>query len=175
MHRTTLTLEVCPAKPSHLSCMKMSYSGDNNLRPSRRPPVFPSQHTSQISIGVTPHQYFTTHSRETYCHHTVKPYYEVHEDNKRWNNQMAGEQMIQATRQEDSAKMNFLTTYGKIHNKLGQERGPGVRCSPLPSLRYNIITGQASPARHDDFHLTSGNRVLHSIRQSNTGQHLLLG
>lgn len=23
MHRSTLTLEVCPAKPSHLSCMKM--------------------------------------------------------------------------------------------------------------------------------------------------------
>jgi len=153
----------------------MSYSGDKNLKPSRRPPQFPSQHRSQFNLGISRHQYLTSHSRETYHQHTVKPYYEVHEDNKRWNNQMAGQQMMQATRQEDSTMMNFLTSYGKIHDKLGQNRGPGVRRPSLANVHYNIITGQPLPARCNDFHLTSGNRVLHRIRKSDAGQQPLLG
>jgi len=73
-------------------------------------------------------------------------------------------------------QMNFSTTYDKVHDLLGRQRGPGVKRLPPMSYSYNIITGEPRPSQvGDDYRLTSGNRVLHSARHSDQGQLLILG
>lgn len=175
MHKTTLTYEVRPVQTSYVSCMKSNFSGQKNLQPSRRPPPCPSLHTSQFSIGIVPEHDLVTHSKKTFVRHHTSPAKEIHEDNIRWNRQMAGVDMIQSTRQQGSQEMNFSTTYCNVHDFLGTQRGPGVRRIPTIPFSHNIITGepQSSPLG-DDFRLTSGNKILRRARQSH-GESLILG
>ncbi|XP_020622682.1 uncharacterized protein LOC110060266 isoform X1 [Orbicella faveolata] len=176
MHKTTLTYEVKPVQTTYVSCMKANFSGHKNLQPSRRPPAYPSQHTSHFSIGILPGHQLNTHSKKTYVNHNTRPAEEIHEDNIRWNAQMAGVDMVQSTRQQGSQEMNFSTTYYKVHDLLGRQRGPGVKRLPPMPYSYNIITGEPRPSQvGDDYRLTSGNRVLHSARHSDQGQQLILG
>jgi len=39
-------------------------------------------------------------------------------------------------------QMNFSTTYYKVHDLLGRQRGPGVKRLPPMPYSYNIITGK---------------------------------
>lgn len=175
MHTTSLTFEVKPVQSSYVSCMKSNFCGCKDLAPSRRPLAYPSQHTSHFSIGIQPEHQLDTHSRTTYVKHHVRPAEEIHEDNIRWNTQMAGVDMVQSTRQQGSKEMEFSTTYYKVHDLLGRQRGPGVKRLPHMSYSYNIITGEPLPRQTgDDYRLTSGNRILHSARQNDGGQ-LILG
>lgn len=83
--------------------------------------------------------------------------------------------MVQSTRQQGSQEMNFSTTYYNVHDLLGKQRGPGVKRLPPMTYSYNIITGEPLPSQMgNDFRLTSGNRILHSVRQSD-GEQLVLG
>ena len=50
-----------------------NYSGREDLAPSRRPPAYPSQHTSHFSIGILPGHQLNTHSRRTYVKHHTRP------------------------------------------------------------------------------------------------------
>lgn len=171
MHSTTLTYEVNPAQTSYVSCMKANFSGRKDLSPSTRQPAYPSQHTSQFSIGILPGHQLNTHSRATYVKHQIRPAKEIHEANIRWNSQMAGEDMVQSTRQQGSQKMKFSTTYYKVHDLLGRQRGPGAK----RPYTYNIITGEPLPRlTGDEYRLTSGNRILSNARK-NDGEHLSLG
>lgn len=176
MHKTTLTYEVKPVQTKYVSCMKANFSGHKNLQPSRRPPAYPSQHTSHFSIGILPGHQLTTHSKKTYVKHNTRPAEEIHEDNIRWNAQMAGVDMVQSTRQQGSQEMNFSTTYYKVHDLLGRERGPGVKRPPSMPYSYNIITGEPCPSQvGHDYRITSGNRILQNARHSDQGQQLILG
>lgn len=174
MHTTTLTYEVKPVQTSYVSCMKANFSGRKDLPHGQRPPAYPSQHTSNFSIGILPGQQLDTHSRTTYVKHQVRPAEEVHEDNIRWNSQMAGEDMIKSTRHQGSQEMNFSTTYYKVHDLLGRQRGPGVKRLPPINYTYDIITGEPLTRQMgDDYRLTSGNRILNEARQNDRGQFLL--
>lgn len=175
MHTTTLTYEVKPVKTSYISCMKVNFSGRKDLTPSRRPPAYPSQHTSHFSIGILPRHELKTHSKNTYTRHHARPAEEIHEDNIRWNSQMAGEDMIQSIRQKGSQEMNFSTTYHKVHDHLGRQRGPGVKRLPPMNYSYNVITGEPIPRQTcDDYRVLSGNRILNRTRQGDRDQ-LVLG
>lgn len=174
MHKSTLTYEVKPVKTSYVSCVKSNFSGQKNLQPSRRPPPYPSQHTSHFSIGIAPGHDLDTHSRKTFVRHHTSPAKEIHEDNIRWNRQMAGIDMIQSTRQQGSQEMNFSTTYCNVHDLLGRQQGPGVRRIPTIPYSYNIITGEPQSSQlGDDLKLISGNRILSSARQSDGEQSIL--
>ena len=50
-----------------------NFSGQKNLQPSRRPPAYPSQHTSHFSIGILPGHQLNTHSKKTYVKHNTRP------------------------------------------------------------------------------------------------------
>ena len=54
-----------------------NFSGQKNLQPSRRPPPYPSQHTSHFSIGIVPGHDLDTHSRKTFVRHHTSPVSEV--------------------------------------------------------------------------------------------------
>ena len=54
-----------------------NFSGQKNLQPSRRPPPYPSQHTSHFSIGIVPGHDLDTHSRKTFVRHHTGPVSEV--------------------------------------------------------------------------------------------------
>ncbi|XP_001640407.2 uncharacterized protein LOC5520586 [Nematostella vectensis] len=163
-HRTTLTFEVCPFKTSYKSTFKENFSGSKTAQPSKRPPAFPSQHTSQFNIGPSQDHLLNTRTRETYITHDIKPSSQTHEHNQRWNHQMAGHDMVQSTRYKNSSQINFETTYSSVHDSLGKQRGPGVRMCYPTQQRYNIITGSDRPSFEGDYHRISGNRVLHSAR-----------
>ncbi|KAK3755134.1 hypothetical protein QZH41_017506 [Actinostola sp. cb2023] len=144
---STLSLEVDPVKTSYVSCMKSSFSGSKSLQPSRRPRIYPSQHTSQFDIGVTcSDQPLNTHSKMTYVNHSTTPTRQIHEHNQRWNEHMSGNDMIESTRQNGNSEMNFDTTYMAVHNKLGKERGPGIKYCPPITTHYNILSGKSFEA-----------------------------
>ncbi|CAH3044547.1 unnamed protein product [Porites lobata] len=171
MHTTTLTYEVKPIQTSYVSCMKASFLNSLTFPPAFTTTSVPSQHTSNFSIGILPGQQLDTHSRTTYVKHQAE---EVHEDNIRWNSQMAGEDMIKSTRHQGSQEMNFSTTYYKVHDLLGRQRGPGVKRLPPINYTYDIITGEPLTRQMgDDYRLTSGNRILNEARQNDRGQFLL--
>lgn len=54
-----------------------NFPGQKNLQPSRRPPPYPSQHTSHFSIGIVPGHDLDTHSRKTFVRHHTSPVSEV--------------------------------------------------------------------------------------------------
>lgn len=175
MHTTTLTYEVNPIQTSYISCMKANFSGRKDLQPSKRPVAYPSQHTSHFSIGILPEHELNTHSRRTYVNHKTSPAQEIHEDNVRWNSQMTGEDMVQSIRQQGSEQMSLSTTYHKVHDLLGKQKGLGVERIPPTKYCYNVITGEPlSGQTRNDFRIKTGNRILNGIRQRDGGQ-LVLG
>lgn len=56
-----------------LTFIVQNFSGHKNLQPSRRPPAYPSQHTSHFSIGILPGHDLDTHSRKTFVKHHTSP------------------------------------------------------------------------------------------------------
>ena len=69
----------CIYTVSSVHFFKQNFSGRKDLPPCQRPPAYPSQHTSNFSIGILPGQQLDTHSRTTYVKHQVRP---VSKDNK---------------------------------------------------------------------------------------------
>lgn len=175
MHSTTFTYEISPQQTSYISCMKANFSGQKDLLPSRRPAANPSQHTSQFNIGISPKHELNTHSRRTYIKHQTSPAGEIHEDNIRWKSQMAGNDMVQSIRQQGCQEMSFSTTYHKVHDLHGRQKGPEAERCPTTKRSYNVITGEPIWSQPlSDFRIRTGNKVLKAMRQKDEGQ-LILG
>ncbi|XP_022319373.2 uncharacterized protein LOC111122103 isoform X3 [Crassostrea virginica] len=171
MHRSTLTLTKPPWSPAEefKTTNKQYYSGSKSLNPVRRPPLCPSMHRSQWSIGQNMQDTtFDTEYAKTYFEKDIIPANRLHLTSLvNRIDQTEGKDM-RTTVHTDPQAPSYWSQYNRIHGKLGQMRGPGVERERLVRQSYNIFTGEeVGPAWNSNNKRTSGNRVLAGNRADN--------
>lgn len=145
MHKSTLTI----AKPSwspkddFKTTNKQYYSGSKSLNPVRRPPLCPSMHRSQWSIGQNmADTTFDTEYSKTYFEKDIIPANRLHLTSLvNRIDQTEGKDM-KTTVHTDPFAPSYWSQYNRIHGKLGQMRGPGVERERVVRQSYNIFTGE---------------------------------
>lgn len=171
MHKSTLTI----AKPSwspkddFKTTNKQYYSGSKSLNPVRRPPLCPSMHRSQWSIGQNmADTTFDTEYSKTYFEKDIIPANRLHLTSLvNRIDQTEGKDM-KTTVHTDPFAPSYWSQYNRIHGKLGQMRGPGVERERVVRQSYNIFTGEeVGPAWNIENKRVSGNRVLAGSRADN--------
>ncbi|XP_048758490.2 uncharacterized protein LOC125668402 isoform X2 [Ostrea edulis] len=171
MHRSTLTIAKPPWSPEQefKTTSKQYFSGSKSLNPVRRPPLCPSMHRSQWTIGHNMQDTtFDTEYSKTYFEKDIVPANRLHLTSLvNRIDQTEGKDM-KTTVHTDPHAPTYWSQYNRVHGKLGQMRGPGVERERAIRQSYNIFTGEETgTAWKCDNKRISGNRVLVNTRESN--------
>ncbi|XP_062598609.1 uncharacterized protein LOC134260043 isoform X1 [Saccostrea cucullata] len=182
MHKSTLTLTKPPYSPAEefKTTTKQYYSGSKKLNPVRRPPLCPSMHRSQWTIGQNMQDTtFDTQYTKTYFEKDIIPLQRERFLNQQNANRLHLTSLVNRIDQTEGKDMRntvhtdpnaptYWSQYNRIHGKLGQMIGPGVERELPVRPKYNIFTGEEiGPAWKTDNKRTSGNRVLMNSRMNN--------
>jgi len=166
MHRTTLSLDERGWRRDFSTSAKAAFGGKMSLDPVERPRQCPPLHTSHFDIGLDRQQRFNTRYGNEFVQLPTDHPNRLHYPSIiNWSNNVTGEDMQKALSRNDN-QLDYWTSYGRVHSKLGLERGEGVPRPEQPKQKYDLITGKyMGPVEAKDHHLVSGNRVLHSARR----------
>ncbi|XP_022091479.1 uncharacterized protein LOC110979739 [Acanthaster planci] len=166
MHRTTLSLDEREWKRDFSTSAKEAFGGKSSLDPSQRPTQYPTLHTSHFDIGLNRQQHFATRYGSEFMGHAVDHPNKLHYPSLvNWSHNVTGQDM-QKVLTRDNNQLDYWTSYGRVHSKLGLERGEGIPRPEQPKQKYDLLTGKClGPTEAKDHHLVSGNRVLYSARR----------
>ncbi|XP_038048125.1 uncharacterized protein LOC119734876 [Patiria miniata] len=166
MHRTTLSLDERGWKRDFNTSAKTAFGGKDSLEPAERPAQCPTLHTSHFDIGWNQQQHFGTRYGSEFVERSTEHPNRLHYPSlANWSHNVTGQDM-QKVLSRDNNQLDYWTSYGRVHSKLGLERGEGVPRPEQPKQKYDLLTGKSlGPMEARDQHLVSGNRVLHSARR----------
>ncbi|XP_033630766.1 uncharacterized protein LOC117292730 [Asterias rubens] len=166
MHRTTLSLDERIWNRDFSTSAKAAFGGRTSLDAAEIPEKCPTLHKSHFDIGLDRQQHHSTrYGSEFVPRHTQHPNRLHYPSLVNWSHNVTGDEM-QKVLTRNNNQSDYWTSYGRVHSKLGLERGEGVPRPEQPKDKYNFITGKyTSPVEAKDQHLVSGNRVLQDARR----------
>lgn len=174
MHKTTFVFGKAPwsAQQAYLTTSKQNFGGSKSLNPSRRPPLCPSMHKSQVKLTrpeLDGPDEWNTHYNGTFIEKPIIPANRLHLTSLvNRIDQTEGADMKESIKMNTSAT-NYFSQYNRIHNKLGHILGPGVPRDYPVRQEYNVITGETGGAAwKEDNRRISGNRYLNQLRREQT-------